>query len=252
MAVYRLDNLERLVIVLECLGQSSVPLSLKDVERRTGVAPATLFRLLSALDTHGLVRKNVRTRRYVLGPRIFAIGAKRNAVAALRRHTAPFLRRLAADIGGVAQLGSLEGSQAVIDLQVVGTDTFEYPLVAGDHVDAHATALGKLLLAHCSEAKVNAIFRHRPLAPRTPYTVTSLELLRRDFGAIRRQRWAQEVQEYDARLSSLAAALVAPSGRVNHAIAITTSAAVMTDNHSEILSRLNATVEGIQKVVLKR
>lgn len=252
MVDYRLDGLERLICVLEFLGQSQLPQSLKEVEQGTGVPPATLFRLLAALDAHGLVRKNARTRRYLLGPRLFAIGAKRNAVAALRRHTAQFLRRLATEVGGVAQLGSLEGAQVAIDLQVIGIDDFKYSLAPGDYVDAHAVALGKLLLAYCPEAKVSGIFRHRSLMAHTPHTATQLGALRRSFAAIRQQRWAFEEREYDRRLSSLAAPLIAPSGRVNHAIAITTTAAMMSNGRAGILARLNATVDDIQRVVLKR
>lgn len=252
MTNYHLDSLERLANVLEYLGQSSAPRSLKEIAAHTEIASATLYRLLTALDAHGFVRKNPRTRRYVLGPRIFAIGAKRNAVGALRRHTAQFLRRLANDVDGVAQLGSLEGSQVVIDLQFAGAGSPEYPLAAGDYCDAHALAIGKLLLAYCSEAKFSAIFRHRALSPHTSETTTDIEKLCRSFSTIRRQRWALEEREYHPRLSSLAAPLMAPSGRVNHAIAITTRSQPMAANQDEILEKLLGAVAGIQKVVLKQ
>jgi IclR family acetate operon transcriptional repressor len=245
----------RVIAVLEALGMAEAPLRLTEVARVAGMPVSTAHRLLGALDAAGLARRRVPSRTWVLGPQLFALGARRHAVATVRGHALPFLRRLAGEVAGTAQLGSLEGPLLSIDAQVTAPGLSEPPMREGEFVDAHAVALGRLLLAHLPEDRLVAMLGRRRLAAYTARTVTEAAGLRRALAVIRARGGSVAVEEeqFAAGFAAAAAPLPAPTGRVNHAIGVVVPLAAMrvSSERRLILRALQATAEELRRAILK-
>ena len=87
----------------------------------------------------------------------------------------------------------------------------------GADVPLHASSAGKLVLAELDDAELAAWLDANPLASFTERTVTDLETLRGELARVRRQGWAELVDELEdgPHLDLRARALAAPIPRRN-------------------------------------
>ena len=75
----------------------------------------------------------------------------------------------------------------------------------GHRNDAHCTSTGKLLLAFLPEDELETVMRGWRLERKTPYTITDPRALRTTLAEIRRQGWAENVNESELGAASIAA-----------------------------------------------
>jgi DNA-binding IclR family transcriptional regulator len=87
----------------------------------------------------------------------------------------------------------------------------------------HATAFGKLMLAFLEPDAREERLTRSPLQPITPATVTDPGILRRQLQQVRANGLAMEIDEFQPRLSCMAAPVTDAVGRFVGAVAISTS-----------------------------
>ncbi|HKZ69362.1 MAG TPA: helix-turn-helix domain-containing protein, partial [Anaerolineales bacterium] len=66
----------RAVTLLKAFSDSQPELGLADLARTTKLNKTTAFRMLTALESAGLVAKNPETDSYRLGPEVIALGGR--------------------------------------------------------------------------------------------------------------------------------------------------------------------------------
>jgi DNA-binding IclR family transcriptional regulator len=74
----------------------------------------------------------------------------------------------------------------------------------GADVPLHASAAGKLVLSQLDEDELKAWLGSRPLAAFTPKTITDARALRATLSRVRRQGWAELVDELEEGLAAIA------------------------------------------------
>ena len=102
-----IDKMARILAALE-----RTPCSLAELAAATGFHRATAHRLATALEAHGIVRRDVGGR-FVLGARLIALGRVADAGLPLREVARPALARLVVATGESAQLYVREGATRV-------------------------------------------------------------------------------------------------------------------------------------------
>ena len=125
------------------------------------------------LDAAGLVERNPRTGRYRLGLRIFELGGLVMQQMNLWDEALPFLEGLVHDTGETGHLAVLDGGEAIYIERVEARRALRVPSAIGRGYPAHATNLGKVLLADLPPERVEAIVGERGLAAYTPHTITT-------------------------------------------------------------------------------
>lgn len=222
MAEYQSKSLERGIAILDCLGDSDEPLALKALCARTGFDTGTAYRYLAVLARHKYVHKDPVTRKYALSYGLFRLGHRPFALATISQHAHPFLTEISAVTGLSASIGALEGRQ-VVTLETIGGNA-EARNDEAYLSDAHACAMGKILLAHRDTKHVDRLYSDAPLRRHTDETLTSMKAL---HGALRQallQQYATERGEQARNRWAVASAVVNPRGEANVAVALTGSA----------------------------
>jgi hypothetical protein len=74
----------RAISVLKTLGRSGSAYGITELGTATGLSKATVFRLLGALESEGMVAREVSTGLYRLGPELIALGASALSTSDLR------------------------------------------------------------------------------------------------------------------------------------------------------------------------
>lgn len=110
MASETSQTLDRGLRVLRVLAESPEGLTITELSGRLQVNRTVVYRLISTLEQHGLVRRDARSRLFVgLGVLHFA-----SAVQPLLRDLAvPVLRSLAESVGSTAHLTVADGEEAL-------------------------------------------------------------------------------------------------------------------------------------------
>ena len=133
--------------LLDALAESASPLGTNELARRVGTNASSVSRLLGTLAAGGLVERLPDTGRYRLGVRLVELGASVQARLDVRAVARPLLERLEAETGETATL-SLPATQSAVTIDFVPSRASVRSMDAiGRRSIAHATAVGKVMLA---------------------------------------------------------------------------------------------------------
>ena len=202
---YPIEAVDRTLSVLRHLARHS-ELRLADVRAHLDVGQSTAHRLMAMLVYRGFAVQDPETRAYRPGPALREIG-RGSDVTALAR---PVLEHLAADSGETAHLARLDGT-AVRYLDVVESSaTLRVTGRVGRLGPAHATSLGKAMLATHDDSAVRALYAGRDLEPATPDTLTDLDRLLAELARVRTRGWARNRGEMESGVCSVGVAVPLP------------------------------------------
>jgi DNA-binding IclR family transcriptional regulator len=132
----------------------------------------------------------------------------------------PFLENLVRDSGETGHLAVLDGGEAIYIERVEARRALRVPSAVGRGYPAHATNLGKVLLAYTDPAQLEEWIAERGLVGFTANTITDAAQLRAELTAIRERGYAVDNEEYDEGLRCIGAPVWDHNGRVVAAVGI--------------------------------
>lgn len=190
--------------------------SVTEMARLTGLPVSTTHRLAADLAAWQLLQRTP-DGQYRIGITLQQLGGDAWSVPALHELAPYVVTDLCEATGRRARLGVLEqGRVAYIEKQTgAGPVT---PFGAGATLPAHATALGKALLAFAPRAAVAAMSQH--LTAYTPNTLDTPDRLHRALGIVRLTRSAVSHEELVVGDSAVAAPVFACGGEVVAALEV--------------------------------
>lgn len=201
--------------------------SLTDLAAEVELSPSTTHRLLRALVNAGLVRQDPATDHYGLGSAVLTLGAR--AAEALGLDTVrPVLESLVSATGESVNLGIRDGDEVLVLLCASSNQPLRFDQQAGTRVPAYASAMGKVLLAfdRDSDKVVDSLPR---LAKLTGTTITSRAELSSQLEAVREQGFAENDEEREPGVRTVAVPVLDGAGCATAAIAVQGPALRMTD-----------------------
>jgi len=238
MVTYANRSLERGATILDCLGEARHPMSLTEIAASTALNTATLYRLLEVLSELEYVHRNQKTGRYTIGYRIYRIGRSTRQLESLARDARPFLLRLSHGLNETALLGALDGQQVVYYDKVEPWRGLKLNTVGpGVRLKAHATALGKAMLALIPDPEVVALYRGQPLLVNTKNTITDIGTLLRELAKVRQQGYALDEGETTVNHHCVAVPIRNSLGLATMAISICRPGTRRGDPPREVVAR---------------
>ncbi|MQA06168.1 MAG: helix-turn-helix domain-containing protein [Streptosporangiales bacterium] len=210
-------SVQRALHLIDAVGDSDRPVPAKMLARRTGQALPTTYHLLRTLVHEGYLRR-INGAGYVLGDRVGALAASRAATRAARFR--PILQSLHDELSAAAYLSILDDGEIKLVDVVDSPKAPRVDLWVGFHDAAHATALGKAVLASLDEDERRDYVSTHDLPDLTPRTMTSKQRLLRELDEPR--TYALDQEEYALGTECVAAAV--PSTSITAAIAVSVPA----------------------------
>lgn len=232
------QSLARALVLLEHLAAAERGITLTDLARRAHLAPSTTHRLLTTLEHRGFAELDAERGLWFVGVRAFAVGnaflAHRDFITTAR----PFMRQLMEESGESVNLGILEEGAVVFLSQVECREMMRMFVRLGGRVPAHASGVGKALLAALPEADVNAILERIGLQRFTDNTIDTRAILREDLNVVRSRGYAFDDEEHAVGLRCVASTLHDELGEPLAAISLSGPRARITDQRVDVLGRL--------------
>lgn len=232
-------SVSRALRVLEAVGQTPRGLTVKQIARRCDLTTATTYHLIRTLAYEGYVTRR-EDGTYVVGLEI--ADRFRELVAAFRgpATVAEALRQAATESGYSHYLGTFVGGQVVLASAAEGPQSpYLEDLVPGFDDGAHATALGKALLATLTHDQRLRYLKDWGMRSYTSSTFTQPEALEADLMAGERRGMQVEVNQF--RPGIACAAVVVRSDRDperRFVLACSMSADRLVDTATEIRNHL--------------
>ncbi|MFI7008422.1 IclR family transcriptional regulator [Streptomyces sp. NPDC050145] len=202
---------ERMTLIMDAFTDRTTRLTLEDVARRTSLPRSTAHRILEQLVR---LRWLDHTRSgYGLGRRALGLGGD-GAHADIRSAAAGRLHELQIRTGLVVHLAVLDEAEVHYLDKAGGPFAANVPSWVGGRVPAHATALGKAMLAGLepeeAEARLDSVREHPPAR-----SVAVPPKLHQELNRIRRrQGLAFEYGAYFPGIACVAAPVQGPTGPV--------------------------------------
>lgn len=172
-------------------------IGLGELSEAVGLHTSTTFHLVKTLESVGFLMRQGDDKRYRIGNRLFVLAAGALDETALLALGMPILERLSKETGEASHLAVRSNADIVLIGRTAATGMLQMSERAGVVRPAHATAIGKLLLAQCGDADLDWILDAVDLVPFTENTLTSAAKLRAELKTIRKEGIAYDRQELD-------------------------------------------------------
>ena len=210
--------LARAAAVLDAFGADTPELGVSELARRSGLAKSTAHRMAGELVRLGWLEQSGAKVR--LGLRLFELGQLVPRQRALKDAALPFMEDLREATSSNVHLAVLEGIEVVYVEILRVRDSQPLPSRVGGRLPAHATGVGKAILAF-SPAEVVKARVEAGLPRRTAYTVIMPGPLMRELTAIRESGISYDRQESAMGVVCAAAPVFGSDGRVLGALSVT-------------------------------
>jgi DNA-binding IclR family transcriptional regulator len=214
----QVQSVDRAIAILYLLAQHGGA-GVTAIANELGVHKSTAFRLIAALESGNLIEQDGERGKYHLGRGVLRLAAATTARLDLPSESRPVCRRLAVDLGEAVNIAILDSGAATNILQEYGRSAITGHNWLGQRTPLHATASGKVLLAHADleivkEALGVALHRY------TAHTLTEPASLEAELAAVRERGWAATNEEFEIGLNALAAPVYDGTGQVVAAVGV--------------------------------
>jgi len=186
-----IQSVDRAVRVLTAL-QGSRRMALSELATRLELPPSTVHGLIRTLVAHGLVVQERGSTRYQLGPAVLRLGNVYLDTIELRSKAVPWAEDVARRTGFAVRTAVLLLDDVVIIHHEPRPDGSRQMPEVGIVIPAHASALGKAILAFDGDARRPL---REPLRSMTGETITTTSALSDELATIGESGMALENEE---------------------------------------------------------
>jgi DNA-binding IclR family transcriptional regulator len=215
-----IQSLERAFALLEEIARHRDGIGLAALSQRVGLHTSTCFHLVKTLAALGYVDRVAESKRYRIGRHVFTLAAGALDEIELTRLATPVLEKLARATGETSHFAVRAGDRVVVLAKTAGSGMFQMADQVGVLRPAHATALGKVLLAALAPEELDRFLAAGALERFTAKTVTEPAALKREIALVRRSGIALDDGEFDAEARCVAVPVRDFTGNVVGAIGI--------------------------------
>ena len=217
---YFVEALGRGLALLDCFIDDARPRSLIELSRQVGLGMPTTLRLIRTLEEAGYVRQDADTKRYRLSWKMLQLQDVTASIIDYADLARPHLEDLATTLGEDTGMAVLEDHEVRHAIRVSASRIISANVRPGSLYPAHATAMGKVLLAQLDPDEVRQMAARRPLERFTSTTLTDVPRLLDQLRQVARQGYAVSDAEWEPGLRSLAAPVYRRDGRVVAAVCV--------------------------------
>lgn len=186
-----IQSVERAAGILRLLASGPRELGVAELARAMGLPKGTLHGILRTLVHVGFVEQDTATGRYRLGGTLLHLGSSYLDVNELRTRSLNWADALAGRSRESVWIGTAHEGGVLVVHHVFRPDDSMQTLQVGTLLPAHATALGKVLLAYDPYGDAGA----EGLAAFTPRTITGADDLAKELELVRGRGWACDLEE---------------------------------------------------------
>lgn len=201
----RLSSVANAARVLKSFSASNLTWGVADLAAHLSLSTSSTHRILSTLADEGILDQDPATGRYRMGLTAFDMVAAMPKQRTLHEAVLVSMTELRARTGETVQVGVLDGREVVYVERLESPHTLRVFTELGRRAPAHRTGSGKAILAFLPARQRESLLDDWQLDAATEYTITNIDDLREQIRVIRRIGYAENRQESELGVVSVAA-----------------------------------------------
>jgi DNA-binding IclR family transcriptional regulator len=248
---YQIRSVERALDVLEAFTAEDPALHIDTLCERTHLPKSTAFKILSVLEHRDYVQRNQDGGSYRVGFQAFEVGNKYLAGLTMLEIVQPTLKRLVArfphSAAHVAVLSPTETKIVYVDVRT--RNPILVPAPIGSQFWAHATALGKCLLAGLTREALERRLARIEMPQLTAKTITDPGALRKHLDQVRAQGYAIDDEELSPGNLCVAVPCRDRQGTTVASISTSHVKEAMTDDMASVVTEMCQVARDVSKAM---
>ncbi|WP_448003712.1 IclR family transcriptional regulator domain-containing protein [Agromyces bauzanensis] len=242
----RIQSIERGVEVLRAFGERDATLSVADIATRVKLSRPVVRRILLTYEHLGYAVS--QSGQWSLTPRILELGAGYFQRSSLPEVAYPYMADVVEATGETCSVGVLDGVEVIHVARVEDRRPLPDAIRIGTRLPAHATAIGKVLLAHLPQRELKRYLAKARLEEHTPHTITDPVQLRERLDLVRERGYDVSMEELHPGQVAVAVPIVVDDRAVGGLTASSTTVreteATLRDTVMPVLQRAAAGIAG--------
>lgn len=206
--------------IIETFGAATSRQTVSEVAAKTGLTRATARRFLLTLVELGYMTTDGRT--FELSPRVLRLGYSYLSGLGFPNVALPHLEALVAEVDEASEASILDGHDVVYVLRVPGTRLMTIAVNVGSRMPAHATSMGRVLLAGLTDDELERYLASARFERFLPHTATDRSTQRERILKARADGFAIVDQELEEGLIAVAVPIHDRMNRVVAAVNLST------------------------------
>jgi DNA-binding IclR family transcriptional regulator len=211
---------ERALAILEAVAQASDGLSNAELSRKLQIPKSSASYILRTLEKQGYLNRISETGKYRVGLKVLSLSRGALSGIDVREVALPIMRHLMEKTNLTCHLAILDGPDAVYIEKVEPQGFIRMDTWVGRRMRVHATSVGKALVAHVPQERLEKILAERSMERRTVKTITTLPRLLKDLEKVRQQGYAVDDEENNIGARCLGAPVFSQDGAIEASIGL--------------------------------
>lgn len=238
-SVYFSPPIQRAAKLLRYIADGGTIGNTQKAVKNLGISRTTLLRLLYTLEIERFISKVPGTNEYQIGIGLLGLVGQNAYGQDLVQVALPSVSWLAEHSGLSAHLGVLDGTDAVYLARRVPNVPLASNIRVGSRIRAHATTLGRAILAFMDQDVVKTMFEDQLLDQYTDCTPTALPELLNKLKEEFKDGYSSSDGMYTKGVSSIAAPIFGENGQAVASINVTGPTDLISgsaERHAHIIS----------------
>ena len=219
-----IQSLTRASAILNVIVRNRHGIGLAQLSKVVGLHSSTAFHLVKTLAQLGYVRQDPATKLYRVGRMVFDLASTAFDEVEMASVAGPYLDELAMRTGETSHLAIRTGGEIVVLAKSEGTGMFRMAERTGLTRPAHATAVGKVLLAEMTDDNLMLYLSTQKLRSLTDRTIVDPAQLREEIAQVRETGIAYDDGEFHPEIRCVAVPVYNFTGRAIAALGVSTPA----------------------------
>ncbi|WP_367566397.1 IclR family transcriptional regulator [Lacrimispora sp.] len=214
-------TVERTFMILQLIAGRKRGITLQEITNEMGMAKSSVFVIVqSLLELNYITTLRDNDKKYCLGIETFSLGMKYVDEMSLIQECTVNLQPIAEKYNKTAFVAVLNGTKIVYVHKYVAQNARLASCAIGTRKDAHATSLGKAILAFLPKEEQSAVLDKIDFKPLTDYTITSKEMLLEELRKTKERGYSLDQRELENITSCCGAPVFDYTGRVIAAVSL--------------------------------
>lgn len=186
----------RLLLLLEEVANTGVPVTPTVVNNRLGLPKPTVHRLFATLEATGFLQRDIDGKSYSPGARLREMSVGVLSSLRIRSARLAVLNALSAEVGETCNVATPDRDSMIYLDRVETKWPLRIQLPVGTAVPLHCTASGKMYLSSLQSSHLEQYLNAAQLDTRTPRTLTDPGKLSAALSQIREQGFSTDNEEF--------------------------------------------------------
>ena len=208
-----IKSLQRAINILDLFDEQTAELGITVIAEKSGLHKSTAAGLVYTLEHNGYLGQDPETRKYGLGFKLVDRASTLLDQIDVRKVALSHLQELIAWCNESVNLAVRDGGQIVYIERLTTTRSLGMRAKVGYRAPLHCTALGKAILSHMPQDKVEELIAQCGLPAVTAHSITDRIQFLQEIDRVREQGFAVDKEENEIGVRCVAAPIYDHTGQ---------------------------------------